>query len=63
MTSDTDSLLLRRKDVERLTQISRSAIYAKMSKGTFPRPYDVGDGSVRWRKTEVEEWIEKLPRA
>ena len=63
MTSDTDRLLLRRSDVEGLVRLSRSAIYSKMSKGTFPRPKSIGDGSVRWLKSEVMEWIDQLQNA
>ena len=62
MTTNTDRLL-RRQEVERLTGFSRSAIYAKMSRGTFPRPKSVGDGSVRWLHSEVVEWIQGLKSA
>ena len=62
MVVETDRLL-RRKEVERLVGLSRSAIYAKMSNGTFPRPKSVGDGSVRWLHSEVVEWISQLKTA
>ena len=62
MVVETDRLL-RRKEVERLVGLSRSAIYAKMNNGTFPRPKSIGDGSVRWLHSEVVEWIQQLKSA
>ena len=60
MTSETEKRLLRRSEVERLTGFSRSAIYRKMGVGTFPKPKDAGDGSVRWLQSEVMAWIDQL---
>ena len=54
---------LRRREVEQLVGFSRSAIYAKMNNGTFPRPKSIGDGSVRWLHSEVVEWIQQLKSA
>ena len=62
MPSDTDRLL-RRGDVEALVGLSRSAIYSKMNLGTFPRPKDVGSGSVRWLLSDVVDWMQQLPTA
>jgi prophage regulatory protein len=49
--------LIRRKDVERLTALSRSRIYALMAAGAFPKPVTLGAMSVAWLETEVREWI------
>lgn len=49
--------LLRRADVEKLTALSRSTIYAKIKEGTFPKPVPVGPGGVRWIASEVEDFI------
>ncbi|RKR03552.1 AlpA family transcriptional regulator [Kushneria sinocarnis] len=49
--------LLRRKEVERKTGKSRSAIYAGVSDGTFPAPVPIGDNSVAWLEEEVDSWI------
>ena len=62
MVAETDRLL-RRRDVERLVGFSRSAIYAKMNNGTFPRPKSAGDGSVRWLHSEVVAWMQQLKGA
>jgi prophage regulatory protein len=55
--------LIKRKDVERLTTLSRSTIYDKMSKGTFPRPVKLGERAVAWRESDVVAWLECRPQA
>jgi prophage regulatory protein len=49
--------LIRRKEVERLTALSRSRIYALMAAGDFPKPVALGSMSVAWLEVEVREWI------
>ena len=53
--------LMRRRDVEEITGLSRSSIYRKMEEGTFPRSVRVTPGSVRWRRSEIMDWMESLP--
>ena len=52
--------LLRRPDVESLTGLSRSAIYALVAKGEFPAPVNIvpNGRSVAWLADEIEEWVE-----
>lgn len=49
--------LIRRKEVERLTALSRSRIYALMATGDFPKPVILGAMSVAWYLPEVQSWI------
>lgn len=52
--------LLTRKEVELRTGLSRSAIYARITAGTFPAPRKAPDcASVRWVSTEIDTWIEQ----
>ena len=53
--------LIRRLEVERLTSLSRSTIYAAMDKGDFPHPVKVGKRAVRWRLSDIEDWIASRP--
>ncbi len=55
--------LIKRPEVENLTSLSRSAIYAKMADGTFPRARRLGPNSVGWFLGDVLAWIESLPEA
>ena len=50
--------LLRRPDVEAITGLSRSSIYAAMSRGDFPRPVSIGKRAVAWPRTVIESWVE-----
>lgn len=42
------------------TGLSRSTIYRMMGEGTFPRPLQLGPGSVRWRTSVIVEWQDNL---
>lgn len=51
--------LLRIKQVQHITGLSRSYIYALASDGKFPKsiPLVPGGTSVAWIATEIEEWV------
>jgi prophage regulatory protein len=50
--------ILRRKQVESRTGLSRSTIYSRIAEGTFPRPIDLGGGrAVGWIEAEINEWL------
>ena len=58
----TTNELLTCQEVMRLTGIrSRTTIWRRIQKGRFPHPVDIGGGRIRWRSTDIEEWIEALP--
>ncbi|WON72878.1 AlpA family transcriptional regulator [Nitrosospira sp. Is2] len=49
--------ILRRKQVEARTGLSRSSIYFKVSAGTFPQPVRLGIRTVGWIESEIEAWL------
>lgn len=49
--------ILRRKQVEARTGLSRSTIYLKIKEGSFPRPIKLGERAVGWLGNEVDEWL------
>lgn len=55
--------LLRRQEVEEITQMSRSTIYRLVRAGLFPAPRRVGPRAVRWSASEITEWIAARPVA
>ena len=55
--------LLRRRDVEDRTGLSRTSIYRLMREGRFPKPIKVGPKAVRWPASELEAWLAARPRA
>lgn len=54
--------ILRRPEIETLTGLSRSTLYAMMSEGTFPKPIRLGKRAVGWPESCIQEWIEDRTR-
>ena len=38
---------------------SKSAIYADIKNGDFPKPIKIGSRQVRWRLSEILAWLEE----
>jgi prophage regulatory protein len=56
--------VLRRKQVETRTGLSRSTIYARIASGQFPRPIDLGGGrAVGWLESEIDAWLQSRVEA
>ena len=58
--SDTVQLqpsILRRKQVQARTGLSRSTIYAFIKAGVFPKPVPLGPRAVGWLESEISYWI------
>lgn len=51
--------LLRLPDVIKKTGFKKSWIYQLISEGKFPRQIKLGDRSVAWLESEIDEWIDK----
>ena len=49
--------IIRLKEVIESTGLARSTIYKYIGEGTFPKSVSLGDRSVGWIDTEVQEWI------
>ena len=49
--------ILRRPDVETQTGLSRSTIYDLMKDHKFPRQVPLGEKSVGWLESEIQNWI------
>ena len=53
--------MLRRKEVLRVTGLSRSTLYAMISAGEFPTAVRLGRRAVGWREKDVAAWLESRP--
>ncbi len=51
--------LLRRREVEEITGLSRAGIYEQMTEGVFPKPVRIGLRAVAWVDSEVAKWQRK----
>lgn len=49
--------LMRRREVERVTGLSRAGIYKAMRGGGFPRNVKIGVNAVAWRVADVQRWL------
>jgi len=49
--------IIRRKQVEARTGLSRSTIYQRVSDGTFPQPISLGARAVGWVEAEISDWL------
>ena len=63
MTTSTTDRLLRLDEVKSRCGLSRSSVYRMMRGGSFPEPLRVGLRAVRWRQSEIEDWLATRPRA
>jgi prophage regulatory protein len=48
--------ILRLRDLAAVTGLKRSAIYAKIAEGTFPKPIPLGVRAVGWLESDIETW-------
>ena len=49
--------MLRRREVELLTGLSRSTLYAWISDGSFPKPVKLGKRAVGWPEDVIYDWL------
>ena len=56
-----ENRLLRRREVEKLTGLSRSTIYRMLKTGQFPQPVRIGRKAVRWRLRDIIAWMDSRP--
>jgi prophage regulatory protein len=48
--------ILRRDEVERVTGLPRSTIYAKIASGEFPKSIKLGARAVGWLEEDIAKW-------
>ncbi|WP_353461482.1 helix-turn-helix transcriptional regulator [Sphingomonas faeni] len=58
---DMKERLIRIDEVLTLTSLSRSSVYAYMSRNEFPRPLRIGRRAVGWRFIHIKEWLDTRP--
>lgn len=54
----TGKRLLRMRDVEYITGLSRTHIYRMMKAGTFPQSIALGPQTTTWLESEVTAWVD-----
>ena len=51
-------MMIKLKEVQKMTSLSRSSIYAYIDKGIFPTQVKLGARSVAWKNDEIIAWLE-----
>lgn len=49
--------LLRVADVLARTGLGRTTLYRRMEAGTFPHSIQIGRHRVRWRESDIDQWV------
>ncbi len=49
--------ILRRKQVQARTGLSRSTIYLRIAEGSFPKPVSLGARAVGWLESDIDQWL------
>ena len=49
--------ILRRRQVQHYTGLSRSELYRQIARGEFPRQVRIGRKSVGWIEAEIQEYL------
>lgn len=57
VTPENPTYFLRLPQVKQRTALSRSSLYAKISRGEFPSPINLGGRAVAWLESEIDGWI------
>lgn len=55
----TPDRIIRAKELQDLTGLSRTTLWRMENKGDFPRRVSLGGNLVGWRYSEIREWIEQ----
>jgi prophage regulatory protein len=54
---NTEHQIIKLPSVINISGLSRTTIYSRIEKGTFPKQISLGERSVGWIKSEILEWI------
>jgi prophage regulatory protein len=57
MLTDSGSRILRLKAVLERRDPSRSTLYRKIERGTFPRQVRISERCIGWRERDLEHWL------
>jgi prophage regulatory protein len=57
-TPSANPAFYRLRDVIRITALSRSTIYRRITEGRFPAPVHLGGRASGWPRTSLQQWID-----
>lgn len=57
MATDSASRILRLSNVLDRTGLSRSTLYRKIERGTFPKQVQISERCIGWRESDIDLWL------
>ncbi len=63
MDFDDTNRLMTRREVSKVTTLSRTTLWRYVDEKRFPEPRRIPGGPLVWRVGDVLRWIEELPPA
>ena len=61
-TNNSNPRILRCKEVIYKTGLSRTTLWRRITAGDFPKPRSLGGKSIGFLKSEVDDWLNSLPK-
>ena len=62
MSIKNEERFITMREVERLVGFKKSWIYHLITTDQFPRPFEIGCRAVRWRLSDVKNWMDQKQR-
>jgi excisionase family DNA binding protein len=62
MKHHSDDRMLKVSELAKFLGVSQSTIYRWLEAGKLPQPYELGESAVRWRLSEINQWLEEKRR-
>ena len=53
----TANTLIKCHEIQADFTLSRATIYRWMKEGKFPKPIHLGTNMVRWKKSDIDNWL------
>jgi predicted DNA-binding transcriptional regulator AlpA len=48
-------------DLRNYISVSKATLWKMMKEdNTMPKPFKIGERSLRWKKSEIDNWLEKM---
>ena len=60
-TQPNDELLTTRAVMAMTGFKSRTTLYRRVKLNRFPQPCEIGANQIRWRASDIRDWINSLP--
>ena len=57
MTTDSESRIIRLKEVISTTGLTRSTLYRKIASRTFPKQVAISNRCTGWRSSDINDWL------